>query len=434
MYRRSKALKKDYTQLKTATIQEIQQFSTWITQQMDTITLQNMGTLHPLQANLYFAEAQSPILQFAKQQQQQDLLFHPTSNSLQLNTSLELQSSKMVQKLFVFARVRPMEHFSKPSLQIVDTHTVEVSNTAATNLFSSERVKVRHVLDRIYSPLDQEDDLFEDIAHTIPDMLSSNKKNLLLLAYGESASGKSYVGKNMNTIYNICSHLLHSGTDTTGLIVKYASELFKKANKRSQTHKYRIQLSALEIKGEFFRDVLDKKTKPSQAYTKTMPQCTMVTIDNISAMLSQCKAIHNAMQRNKHLNSNLHIKDYTAVSHLLITLHIEGMNMLTLENIDAHITFVDLAGSQIPNKSSKGWDSKILMKQFYALQEVLQSKTRQVETPVSYRNSNLTMALHQLALKYECTIYVYCCLVPKLENLNENMRTLKFASSIQGKG
>lgn len=230
------------------------------------------------------------------------------------------------------------------------------------------------------------------------------------------------------------SHLLHSGVDSMGLIIKYASELFKEANKRSQTHKYRIRLSAMEIKGEYFRDLLDKKCKPSQAYSKSLPQCTLVTIDNISIMLSQCKSIHHVMQKNRHFSSNLYVnKEAMNISHLLITLHIEGMNMLTLENIDTQITFADLAGSQIPSKHCKGWDYKLVMKQFYSLQEVLQSKVKQVDTPISYRSSNLTMALHQQALKYDCTIFLYCCMVPKLENLNENLRTMKFAAQMQNR-
>jgi hypothetical protein len=110
------------------------------------------------------------------------------NDSVLSNTSLTILSPVRADqyaqkdKLFIFTRIKPEEGFVKSCIHIVDNNTLDLIRPGSKQSFH---------FDRIYGPVNNQDEIWEDVRHTVPIILEGKKK-VCFMAFGASDTGKTY--------------------------------------------------------------------------------------------------------------------------------------------------------------------------------------------------------------------------------------------------
>ncbi|KAK4480130.1 hypothetical protein RD792_013187 [Penstemon davidsonii] len=143
----------------------------------------------------------------------------------------------------VFCRCRPLskpEVIAKCSL-VVD---FDAAKDGELGILNSGSTKKTFKFDRVYSPKDDQVDVFADAAPVVISVLDGY--NVCIFAYGQTGTGKTFTME---------------GTEVNrGVNYRTLEELFRIANERSETYAYNISVSVLEVYNEQIRDLLATET------------------------------------------------------------------------------------------------------------------------------------------------------------------------------
>jgi hypothetical protein len=350
------------------------------------------------------------------------------------------------QRIFVYSRLKPVDKFSKTSIQIIDNNTIEAVRNHEREVFS---------FDKVYTPMDTQNDLWEDVSYVPNFILDGNRNKACFITYGQTGSGKS------NTLLGGTAK-----NNEFGILQRFVTELLKERDQRLDTHRYRFSLTAVELKGDQFRDLLSTK---NTMFSKTSMRqyLTRLQVSDYTDFLKSIKIVEHSRNPTREFpthngNSLLFAtRKPSPKTNMIITIYVEVMNLTMLDCEESQVSFVELAGSEKFERGYKGREaqaeSKLVQKNFVALTEVLnsiqnetiireQSMMRQsyprylknfnqttLMNPsthhIPYRNSKLTYYLSDV-LQPDSLVFFYVTLQPELEHYNENVRSLRYATSI----
>src|SRR5690606_37072188 len=157
------------------------------------------------------------------------------------------------------------------------------------------------------------------------------------IAYGETGSGKTY------TIRGTSSH--------PGILPRFMVQLFAEVEKKSDTRNIRVKISAVEMKANYFRDLLSAK---SNYYTKNLPpqNVTKVKVSNFAEYKAIIRAVETAQNPYKFRGGiNNVYSERNPRAHLIITVYVEQQGKALLDEHESHCTFVELGGSELLDRS-----------------------------------------------------------------------------------
>jgi hypothetical protein len=176
------------------------------------------------------------------------------NNSLSILSPINSSQYAQKEKLFLFARIKPVERFVKSCIQIVDNNTLDLVKPGEKHSFH---------FDKIYGPVHNQEEVWEDVRHTVPIGLEGAKK-ICFIGFGASECGKTYT-------------LRGRGSDR-GILPRFVMDLFQERETRSSSHRFRFSISALEVKGEQVTDLL---APSSYLKTVTLQNRTKLQMDDI---------------------------------------------------------------------------------------------------------------------------------------------------------
>lgn len=330
------------------------------------------------------------------------------------------------QRSFVYAHLLPIEDFTKPSVVIVDAHSVEIQKTLSFSDGMDSRV--RYAFDRVFGPVDTMEDLFNEVSFSCKSILNGSMKSACIISYGYPQSGKS--------------ELIH-GTGKTGsfsgsLTSCFLQSLFNETQHNLSVVKYRFSISAIEVKGEYMRDLI--RSKAAHVKNLTFKQAQRNQLDSFSQAVQHLNLITRTFARTGGIPAKtnpvyVNANEPYPFSHCIITVFVEALNTVTFSSTVAQVSFIELASSQALNPKLKGADVfkeyKHLQKQFGALVEVIHGvKSSKPDQYIPWRNSNLTHLLHEV-VQADTNLMTFVCMRPRAEDYNDNVRNLKFAANIR---
>ncbi|KAI7990633.1 Kinesin-like protein KIN-14E [Camellia lanceoleosa] len=139
----------------------------------------------------------------------------------------------------VFCRCRPLS-----KAEVTVGHETVVDFDAAKDrelgILSGGSTKKTFKFDRVYTPKDDQVDVFADTSPMVMSVLDGY--NVYIFAYGQTRTGKTFT--------------MEGTEQNRGVNYRTLEELFKIADERSETFTYNISVSMLEVYNEQIRDLL----------------------------------------------------------------------------------------------------------------------------------------------------------------------------------
>ncbi|KAL0484056.1 ATK4 [Acrasis kona] len=322
----------------------------------------------------------------------------------------------------MFARVRPVQDFVKSCLNIVDNNTLDLYKPDRP----SERQSFR--FDRIYGPIHDQDVLWDDVKHSASHVLEGARRKVCFVAFGDVDSGKT--------------HTMRVGDVNDGLIQRFASELFEERQVRSDTHRYRFSVSAVQIKGDQICDVLAPQSYLKSVTVHNRTRIQMDDLDELDKILNMVSSAGASPSQPFHIkgvssSSNQHRSSSSRTCCTIISIHIEYMSLALLDCEEAQVTFVELPSEKLTRGHTQGnlasGDAKIVRRNLTSLCEVLSMLSQHSKSNhphhnktmmIPYRNSKLTYMLSDVLLP-DTLIFNYICM--KSECYAENLKCLNWA-------
>ncbi|KAI8031433.1 Kinesin-like protein KIN-14R, partial [Camellia lanceoleosa] len=158
----------------------------------------------------------------------------------------------------VFCRCRPLS-----KAEVTAGHETVVDFDAAKDgklgILSGGSTKKTFKFDRVYTPKDDQVDVFADTSPMVMSVLDGY--NVCIFAYGQIGTGKTFT--------------MEGTEQNRGVNYRTLEELFKIADERSETFTYNISVSMLEVYNEQIRDLL------AASPTSKNMLCIMVRAKNL---------------------------------------------------------------------------------------------------------------------------------------------------------
>lgn len=348
---------------------------------------------------------------------------------------LHNQVQELKGNIRVFCRVRPNlgadDDLAKMKYPDEDSEktSIEVRGPEEKNSLGKNVTKDNpFAFDRVFSPIQNNDDVFGEIELLIQSALDGY--NVCIFAYGQTGSGKTYtmssedgmIPRSLRFIYDRCKDLEGRGW------------------------KYQIEGSFVEVYNEEIRDLLGDGTQKKyevhhdhQNHETTVTNATTLPLDNkaqVDSILSQ------AMERRSVAATKAN--EHSSRSHSVFILKLYGKNEITGEESRGTLNLVDLAGSErIKTADTSGLrlkETQSINKSLSCLGDVIGAlgqgtsdrsslSGRDSISHIPYRNSKLTYLL-QLSLGGNCKTLMFVMVAPEMKCLNETLTSLKFAEKV----
>ncbi|KAH9756121.1 kinesin-like protein KIN-14R [Citrus sinensis] len=274
--------------------------------------------------------------------------------------------------------------------------------------------------DRVYSPRDEQVDVFADASPLVTSVLDGY--NVCIFAYGQTGTGKTFT--------------MEGTQQNRGVNYRTLELLFKTAKERKETFTYSISVSALEVYNEQIRDLLDtsptsKKLEIRQASEgfHHVPGLTEAKIENIKEVWDVLHIGSNA----RAVGSN-NVNEHSSRSHCMLCISVKAKNLINGECTKSKLWLVDLAGSERLAKTEvqgeRLKEAQNINRSLSALGDVISSlATKSGHIP--YRNSKLTHLL-QDSLGGDSKTLMFLQISPSEQDLGETLSSLNFASRVRG--
>ncbi|XP_057783910.1 kinesin-like protein KIN-14R [Salvia miltiorrhiza] len=318
----------------------------------------------------------------------------------------------------VFCRCRPLSK-SEVIAGCASVMDFDAAKDGDLGIVVNGSTKKIFKFDRVYTPKDDQVDVFADAAPMVVSVLDGY--NVCIFAYGQTGTGKTFTME---------------GTEANrGVNYRTLEELFKTANERTETNTYSISVSVLEVYNEQIRDLLaietSKKLEIKQASEGShhIPGIVEAKVENIQQVWNVLQAGSSA----RAVGSN-NVNEHSSRSHCMLCITVRSKNLITGECMKSKLWLVDLAGSERLAKTDVQGDrlkeAQNINRSLSALGDVIFALANK-SGHVPYRNSKLTHLL-QDSLGGDSKTLMFVQISPSDQDSSETLSSLNFATRVRG--
>ncbi|CAB4267316.1 unnamed protein product [Prunus armeniaca] len=389
--RKVKSIKQEYSQLYS----EVHKFTDAIPE------LNNM--VSAVQAMV--AQSDDLKLKFSEEQAKRKILYN------------QIQEAKG--NIRVFCRCRP---FRKEDLLAGQATVVQfdAAKDGELGILTSGSTKKIFRFDRIYTPKDDQVDVFADASPMIISVLDGY--NVCILAYGQTGTGKTFTME---------------GSDTNrGVNYRTLEQLFKIADERKETFIYNISVSVLEVYNEQIRDLLASSPTSKRLEMRQAPEGVHHIHGIVEAKVEGIKEAWNVLKAGssaRAVGSN-NVNEHSSRSHCILCIMVKAKNLINGECTMSKLWLVDLAGSERLAKTEvqgeRLKEAQNINKSLSALGDVISALATK-RSHIPYRNSKLTHLL-QDSLGGDAKTLMFVQISPSEQDLSETLSSLNFAARVRG--
>ncbi|CAN1185322.1 Kinesin-like protein KIN-14R [Linum perenne] len=319
----------------------------------------------------------------------------------------------------VFCRCRPLsiKEVSLKSQTIVDFAAAKDGDLGV--LMNGTNKKV-YKFDRVYTPKDDQCDVFEDASPVATSVLDGY--NVCIFAYGQTGTGKTFT--------------MEGTEQNRGVNYRTLELLFRIAEEKKDTMSYDIYVSVLEVYNEQIRDLLATSPPAKRLEIKQVsegayhvPGVVEAKVENIDEVWNILRSGSNA----RTVGSN-NVNEYSSRSHCMICTLVRAKNLITEECTRSKLWLVDLAGSERLAKTEvqgeRLKEAQSINKSLFAFGDVISALATK-SSHIPYRNSKLTHLL-QDSLGGDSKTLMFVQISPSEHDLGETLRSLNFATRVRG--
>ncbi|GAB2286830.1 hypothetical protein Dimus_021221 [Dionaea muscipula] len=319
----------------------------------------------------------------------------------------------------VFCRCRPLskQEQSAGCATILDFDGAEDGEIGVLTGGSNKK---SFKFDRVYTPKDDQVDVFADASPMVVSVLDGY--NVCIFAYGQTGTGKTFTME---------------GTSTNrGVNYRTVEELFEISKERSDTFKYNISVSVLEVYNEQIRDLLATSSAPKKLEIKQASEGSHHVPGIVEAKVESTKQVWEVLQTGSNaraVGSN-NVNVHSSRSHCMVCIMVTSKNLLNGECTKSKLWLVDLAGSERLAKTEvegeRLKEAKNINKSLAALGDVISALANK-SSHIPYRNSKLTHLL-QDSLGGDSKTLMFVQISPSEQDSSETLSSLNFASRVRG--
>ncbi|GJD08279.1 Kinesin-4 [Galdieria sulphuraria] len=288
--------------------------------------------------------------------------------------------------------------------------------------------------DRVFYPNASQKEVYEETSSLITSVMDGY--NVCLFAYGQTGSGKTYT--------------MNGDEANRGVNYRAIEELIKIRNERAEEIQYEIEMSLVEIYNEQLHDLiagsdessqsihsssskgsntwstqkLEIKLSPQGPYIPDLTWIPVISVEQIWQVMEQAS--------NYRSQGKTTMNDRSSRSHLVISLRIQGRNLINETKLSGKLHLVDLAGSERISRSEATGDrlkeAQHINKSLSCLGDVFMNLLSK-NSHIPYRNSKLTFLL-QDSLGGDSKTLMFVNVSPEEPDLQESISSLNFASRV----
>ncbi|CAD6263421.1 unnamed protein product [Miscanthus lutarioriparius] len=336
---------------------------------------------------------------------------------LEENRKLYNQVQDLKGNIRVYCRVKPF-----PKTQSDQRSTVDHIGENGEILIANPQKQGKDgrkifTFNKIFGPSASQSEVFADTQPMIRSVMDGY--NVCIFAYGQTGSGKTYTMSGPDV----------TAEETWGVNYRSLNDLFEISQTRADSITYDVKVQMIEIYNEQVRDLLmtDEIRNNSHVNGLNIPDANIVPVKCAQDVLDLMKV----GQRNRAVGSTA-LNERSSRSHSVLTVHVQGKEVISGSTLRGCLHLVDLAGSERVDKSEATGErlieAKHINKSLSALGDVI-SALAQKSSHVPYRNSKLTQVL-QDALGGQAKTLMFVHVNPETDSFSETMSTLKFAERV----
>lgn len=342
---------------------------------------------------------------------------------LEENRKLYNQVQDLKGSIRVYCRVKPL-----PKTQPDQRSTVDhIGENGEIMIMNPEKQgkdgRKIFSFNKIFGPNVSQSEVFADTQPLIRSVMDGF--NVCIFAYGQTGSGKTYTMSGPDI----------TAEETLGVNYRSLNDLFDISQNRSDTTAYDVRVQMIEIYNEQVRDLLmtDGSSKRLEIRNNShvnglnIPDANLVPVKCAQDVLDLMKVGH----RNRAVGATA-LNERSSRSHSVLTVHVQGKEIVSGLTLRGCLHLVDLAGSERVDKSEaigeRLTEAKHINKSLSALGDVI-SALAQKSSHVPYRNSKLTQVL-QDALGGQAKTLMFVHVNPETDSFGETISTLKFAERV----
>ncbi|EFJ19920.1 hypothetical protein SELMODRAFT_109778 [Selaginella moellendorffii] len=291
----------------------------------------------------------------------------------------------------VYCRVRPLlsgDLSRRTTVEFIgENGDVMISNPKRQGKDACRTFK----FNKVFSTSASQEQVFLDTQPLIRSVLDGY--NVCIFAYGQTGSGKTYT----------MSGPSNATEDLWGVNYRALNDLFY------------ISQSRRNIRNSCHQNGLN------------VPNASMLAVTSTVDVLELMKS----GEKNRAIGATA-LNERSSRSHSVLTIHVQGKDLVTGTILRGCLHLIDLAGSERVNKSEATGDrlkeAQHINKSLSALGDVI-SALSQKNGHVPYRNSKLTQLL-QDSLGGQAKTLMFVHINPDADSFGETMSTLKFAERV----
>ncbi len=353
------------------------------------------------------------------------------------NRQLYNQVQDLRGSIRVFCRVRPQGATGDTSQSVL-----EVGEDGALAAFSEKHNKWHeYKFDKIFGEDSQQNEIYQETKPLVRSVLDGF--NVCIFAYGQTGSGKTHT---------------MSGSENDGINFRALEDLFEQREDRAGEVEYTIRVQLVEIYNEAIRDLLtgNGNNRSSRSPSPFEREGDLTTDDaqrrgsrlGLVATRGSGNNLPDATQiqvysaeevaevmvrgsKNRAVAST-NMNERSSRSHQVLTVIVEGTNVLTHATTRGCLHLIDLAGSERVSRSGAAGQQLVeaqhINKSLTALGCVMQALA-QKRDHIPFRDSKLTFLLAD-SLAGQAKSMMFMHVAPEESSVGETLSTLNFGSAV----
>ncbi|OVA05485.1 Kinesin [Macleaya cordata] len=321
----------------------------------------------------------------------------------------------------VFCRCRPLnqDEITSGSSSVVE---FDPSQDTELQITCSDSSKKHFKFDHVFGPQENQEAVFAQTSPVVTSVLDGF--NVCIFAYGQTGTGKTFT--------------MEGTSENRGVNYRTLEELFRISKERSDTMRYELCVSMLEVYNEKIRDLLvdDPNEHVKKLEIKQGAEGTQEVPGLVEARVYSTDEVWEQLKTGSRIRAvgSTNSNELSSRSHCLLRVTVKGESLVNGQRTRSQLWLVDLAGSERVGKTEvegeRLKESQFINKSLSALGDVisaLASKTAHIP----YRNSKLTHLL-QSSLGGDCKTLMFVQISPSSADLGETLCSLNFASRVRG--
>jgi kinesin family protein C2/C3 len=272
----------------------------------------------------------------------------------------------------------------------------------------------RYEFERVFDQNSTQQQVFNDVKPLATSILDGY--NVCIFAYGQTGSGKT--------------HTMEGNATDRGVNYRILNELFHIIQERKSDYSYEISVAVMEIYNETLVDLLSKdkqKLEIKMSSSVAVPGLTTLSVSSTENVIE----VLSMGYKNRATGAN-NINKHSSRSHCIVSVYVDGVNLITQQKVRGKLHLIDLAGSERLKRTGTEGDrlkeTLAINKSLSCLGNVI-SALASKNAHVPYRNSKLTSLL-QDSLGGNSKTLMFVNVSPTVESAPETICSLGFAQRV----